>query len=147
MKHCTIRSSALLLAVALIAGCSPQGQELTLFAGVPGAAAPVAPGGTIPYRVGTSCYGWLLKFAPVAETVEVEEVLTLPQAARQWGAADGSEVADDNKSARTVVRVAGQQGSAQHSWCVAEGDPEGPYRFAISRDGRKVGELRFRVER
>lgn len=148
--HMMVRTGLLALATALASGCSSGDGDLTLFSvrnGDESSIVPIQQDGVIAYRVDTSCYGWLLQFEPVAGTVEIEEVLTIPAKAEHWGTADRSVVSGDGTSARTVVKVDGRQGSAQHSWCVAEGDPEGTYSFAISRDGREVGELRFKLQR
>jgi len=129
-------------------GPALQDTELTLLSvqGEDGASIrEVRPGGVIPYSVGDSCYAWHLTFAPVAGKVGLEETLTIPAAASEWGTTDDTVVADDRKSARTTVTVNGLDGEAANVWCVAEGDPEGPYRFVVSYQGQVLGELNFRV--
>jgi len=107
----------------------------------------IAPGSAIPYKVGTSCYGWRLAFEPTPGVVEFEEVLTLPTPAPNWGSDEWTKVASDRASARTRVPADGRSGNAAHEWCVAEGDPEGEYAFTIFRDNARVGRVKFRVLR
>jgi hypothetical protein len=105
------------------------------------------PYAAIPYRVGTSCYGWVLYFEPVDGTVELDEILALPAPAAEWGGDATSTVAEDAQSARTHLRFDGESGVATHSWCVAEGDPEGQYVFTVFHRKKKLGQLPFRLKR
>jgi len=104
------------------------------------------PYAVIPYHVGTSCYGWELGFEPVTGTVELDEVLKLPGPG-QWNGDANSVVDADEDSARTHLQFDGQYGFASHSWCVAEGDPEGQYVFTLFFKGKQIGQLPFRVRR
>ena len=116
--------------------------------GVETSIVPVKQNGIIPYTVGDLCYGWYLEFEPIDGPVVVVEVLSIPGPAEQWNSDQESIVAEDRKSARTTLSFDGREGTAQNIWCVAEGDPEGPYSFLVSEEGAPLGMLlRFRLER
>ena len=120
---------------------------ISVAASDPSTVVPVEQDGTIPYKVGESCYGWYLEFAPVDRPVVLEEMLSIAGPAERWNVDDGTAVADDRSSARTTLTVDGREGHALHVWCVVEDDPEGPYRFRIREQGAPSGiELRFRLE-
>ena len=103
--------------------------------------------GVIPYRVQDSCYGWRLTFAARDRQFNLEELLLIPGAASEWGDEGKTVVADDRMSSLTPLVVSGHTGVASHQWCVAEGDPEGLYKFVISNDGKVVGKFTFHVLR
>lgn len=101
-------------------------------------------GSTIPYKA-TSCYGWRLTFDPIDAQIPIDELLLLPDQANEWSVETGAIVADDKTSAQTRFVVSGQKGIAEKSWCVAPGDPVGQYKFVITYQQMKVGELPFRL--
>jgi len=157
MKHGTRRNGALLAAAtALCAMTSPKPAEsltinrLGLFSeeADSGRIEELEPYAVIPYRVGTSCYGWVLYFEPVDGTVELDEILRLPAPATEWNDdVGGSIIADDGQSARTHLEFEGQSGVATNAWCVADGDPEGQYVFTLFFQRKQVGQLPFRLRR
>ena len=102
----------------------------------------VVAGSTIPYKV-SNCYGWRLTFDPVDAQISIDELLLLPDDAKEWGVQSGSVVADDRMSSRTKIIVSGQKGIAERSWCIVPGDPAGQYKFVITHRQAKVGELPF----
>jgi hypothetical protein len=108
---------------------------------------PVPPNGLIPYEVGDSCYGWVIFYEPINAAVELEEQLVLPGPAPVWDTEEPSDVADDRASARTPLVFDGFNGVAYHSWCVAEGDPEGMYSFVVSQEGETLARFSFRLLR
>jgi len=157
MKRSAVRRCSLALACALAfvsSGAAAQASNklsvtsLRLFSvqlGDSVSVRAIGQGGVIPYEVGTSCYAWLLTFEPVEGTIELEELLAIPAPAAIWDTEDDSVVATDRSSARTRLEVDGAAGEAEHTWCVAEDDPEGVYRFALAHDGRSLGQLWFRI--
>lgn len=102
-------------------------------------------GAVLPYVVETSCYGWRLKFTPVDAEVQLEERLILPSAPATWAEDMNSTVAADRLSARTPISANTYAGNAENTWCVAPGDPRGPYRFVVRHGTRVLGTLSFTI--
>jgi len=142
---------AALLATPAMAGdrVPLDGARATLLAFEAGsgvsAPAEVPPGSDVPFRVGESCYGWRLSFAPLHNPVVIEEVLVLPGSAGRWTSDTITTVSPDMTSARTTVHVERGAREASHSWCVADGDPEGDYVYIIYLGDRIVATLPFHV--
>lgn len=105
----------------------------------------VPAGGTIPYKVGTSCYNWRLEFAPFNALADVDEVLTLPAPAAQWNSDAQTQVNDRRTAGRTRITVDGRGGLLKHGWCVASGDPVGIYRYELYVGTRQIGSVSFRL--
>jgi hypothetical protein len=146
------------LGVVLLAGCATdhggtpgmrlRHQVVTLWSdqdeGQP--ALRVAAGQAIPYRPGTSCYRWHMTFERFDGTANIVELLTLPGPAPQWNSSQDTAVSKDRTSGRTRLAIDGSSGEAGHTWCVAEGDPVGTYRYDLFQTGEKIGSLIFRVD-
>ena len=99
----------------------------------------------IPNAVGTTCYGWRLRWTPFDGQMTVEERLLLPAAAPNWGADGDVSVAADRASSIKRVTVPGNSIYAANSWCVAQGDPPGRYRLELWHAGRKIARRTFVV--
>ena len=105
---------------------------------------------TIPYRVGTSCYSWEILIEPRDTFTVVEERFTLPAPARQWGGVDAgangtTSVNEDRRIASTTLGVEAGGDTITHGWCVAPGDPRGPYRIEVYDDTRLLHRFDFTV--
>ena len=100
-------------------------------------------GAVLPYVVGTSCYGWKVKFTPVDSDVLLEEKLVLPRPPASWGDDTNATVAADRLSARTPITANNYAGTAANTWCVAPGDPRGAYRIVVRHGSRVLGVVRF----
>lgn len=100
-------------------------------------------GAVLPYVVGTSCYGWKLKFTPVDGEVQLEEQMVLPRPPASWGDDANATVAADRLSARTPITADSSSGTASNTWCVAPGDPRGAHRIVVRHGRRVLGVLRF----
>ena len=147
----SIRQLAFLCAIAAaLPGCAHRQLEhasLSLFS-FPGIGEPLREepaGAAIPYRPGTSCYGWRLTFDPVDAQVTLNELLLLPEPAQSWGGSGRSVIADDLMSSSTQWIVSGQRGKAEKSWCVLQGDPVGTYKFVVSDKDGELGRVDFRL--
>jgi hypothetical protein len=94
-------------------------------------------------RFGPSiCYGWVLEFKPINARFVLTETLQLPASAKRWGSTDVRVNANRSRGV-TQINVDGRSGQAEHSWCVADGDPEGAYRFTVKHQGQIVGDAKF----
>lgn len=105
----------------------------------------VPAGGTIPYKVGTSCYNWRLDFVPFNDLADVDEVLTLPSPAQHWVSDASTQVNAHRTAGRTRLTVDGRGGMLKHGWCVASGDPVGIYRYDLYAGTRQIGSVSFRI--
>jgi hypothetical protein len=150
------QAAALLLALSLAAPVAAieeappppllTGVKLELTATLGDGETKVVPNGAVlPYVVGTSCYGWRVKFTPVEDDVQLEEKLILPSAPATWAEDMNSTVAADRRSARTPITANAYGGNAANTWCVAPGDPRGSYRFVVRHGRRVLGTLNFTV--
>lgn len=92
---------------------------------------------TIPYRVASSCYRWVLEVEPRQSDRTLSEVLVLPTAPAEWGIEPGDRTIVDpsRRLASTEISVAMSDTVISNAWCVAPGDPQGRYSVAVF-DGR-----------
>jgi hypothetical protein len=101
----------------------------------------------VPNVVGQS-YGWVARVDPRAQTVSWSEELTLPNAPRVWGGAQGSPdvaVSDDQTAALTRGTLPAGGTELFHFWDVAPGDPLGRYRIVVKLSDGVVAEFEFEV--
>lgn len=96
----------------------------------------------IPLRTGV-CYGWALQVEPQDRTVSIREVFELP-APGNWDVGDQmSAVARNARTAVTQFEAPLNEGSIEHRWCVAEGDPAGPHRIRVYHGETLLHDFRF----
>ena len=103
------------------------------------------PTAAIPYRPGAICYEWVQFFAGEDRLVAVRETVELPAAPASWGGAQelGTRLEADGRRAVTIFSDSLDDGQIDRRWCVAEGDPLGPYRIRVEADGQLLEEIRF----
>ena len=101
----------------------------------------------VPYRPGAICFEWVQFFAGENRVVSVRETVELPAAPASWGSApaQGTRVDADGRRAVTEFSDSLEDGQIDGRWCVAEGDPLGPYRIRIEADGQLLEEIRFEM--
>lgn len=99
----------------------------------------------IPYRPDAICYEWVQFFAGENRVVTVRETVELPAAPASWGdaPAQGTRVEADGRRGVTEFSDSLDDGQINRRWCVAAGDPLGPYRIRIEADGQVLEEIRF----
>ena len=105
----------------------------------------------VPLIPDRACYEWRVKLGQGDKLVSVTEVFTLPAEPKQWGGIDGNEyslskLSGDRKVSETTMFYKPQDGWISHGWCVAEGDPTGPYSIKVLVGDRLVHEFDFTVE-
>jgi len=103
---------------------------------------------TVPLRAGTSCFGWVLQVTPRPDSVAIREELQLPGPATDWSGDDPSRtvtVSGDRSTGTTRFETSLAEGILTQDWCIAEGDPAGPYRIRVYHGDRLLHEFRFTV--
>ena len=104
----------------------------------------------VPYRPEGICYQWVVFVEPENRTLTVREVLDLPGPAPNWD----TDSDDDDEDETTAVNQEGTRSITQfsdslddseisHEWCVAEGDPLGPYHIRVYVGDREIQQIDF----
>ena len=111
----------------------------------------VKPSNVVPLIPDRACYAWRLQLGQGDKLVSATEVFTLPAEPKQWGGIDGDEyssskISGDRKVSETTLFYKPKDGWISHGWCVADGDPTGPYSIKVLVGDRLIHEFQFRVE-
>lgn len=93
--------------------------------------------------VAGACYEWQVKLAKAKLPVDVTEHFILPGAPSDWGSTDTSNLAEDGKSITTTLQITPKQGWIWHSWCVTDGDPEGPHQIVVTSGSQELARFDF----
>ncbi len=104
----------------------------------------------IPYIPGRSCYRWTIRVKPRRGIAAVSERFTLPAEPEVWGGVEnstesGTKLSSSRRIAVTDLIVPTKTGRFDHSWCVAQGDPEGPHRIDVFQGKRLLRRFDFRI--
>ena len=96
-----------------------------------------------------ACYGWRIRLANAKGLIKFKEVFSLPTEPEFWGGENDefnpSAIAKNRKSSVTEKFAHVRDGWISHSWCVAEGDPEGKYMMEVYIEGKFVKRFDFEV--
>ncbi|ESW83898.1 hypothetical protein X770_25235 [Mesorhizobium sp. LSJC269B00] len=111
----------------------------------------VRPSNIVPLIPDSACFEWRVRLAQGDRLVSVTEVFALPAEPRQWGGIDGNEyslskLSGDRRVSETTMFYKPQDGWISHGWCMAEGDPIGPYSIKVLVGDRLVHKFDFSVE-
>jgi hypothetical protein len=137
---------ALALAQAAPAGIRVIGAEFYAFDedAPEGTAVPTR---IVPHRPESSCFAWVLRVAPADRPVRLREILILPAPTPSWDVGDApTRVSPDRRRAETELVQDVSDGLASNEWCIADGDPVGPYRIEVYEDERLLHRFDFQVE-
>lgn len=95
-------------------------------------------GTRFPLSPDVACIGWRIVLGRATEEVEMREVYQLPAPAEIWGYdAATTTISEDRTRATTVTTLRPMlRRVIERSWCITEGDPEGPYYISVYLDGR-----------
>ncbi|MEO8558764.1 MAG: hypothetical protein ABI439_06850 [Rhodospirillales bacterium] len=86
------------------------------------------------------CFGWTMAIEGRDRKVDLTEVLTLSSPSTSWS--HGPEtVVENGDKATTKIKIDVVDNRIARSWCVAEGDPPGQYRYNIFIDGQHRAEF------
>lgn len=104
---------------------------------------------TIPLIPDISCYEWMIK-VDAKGPLRIKEVFKLPVAPQSWGEADNNEFSPtmpsaDRTTAVTVLFMPAKDGVLRHSWCVATGDPAGPYAIEVLHEEQSLKRFEFEL--
>lgn len=104
----------------------------------------------VPLIPDRACYEWRVRLGQGDKLVSVTEVFTLPAEPKQWGGIDGNEyslskLSGDRKVSETTMFYKPLDGWISHGWCVADGDPTGPYSIKVLVEDRLIHEFEFKV--
>jgi hypothetical protein len=95
-----------------------------------------------------TCFTWWIRLAKTKGPVDVTEIYTLPAAPETWGLGEGSTavISEDRRVATSTYSLTPDDGWIGEDWCIAPGDPVGPYSFEILRDGELLHRFDFEVQ-
>jgi hypothetical protein len=89
----------------------------------------------------------VIRVRPEERILHIREVLVLPAPSRTWEVGDArSAISADRRQAVTELRQDMSNGLLSNDWCIAEGDPIGPYRIEIHDGARLLHRFEFQVE-
>ena len=110
----------------------------------------VARSDTVPLVPGRVCYEWRIRLDRGDRLVQVREVFELPAKPTTWGGADddysSSEISGDRKTSETSQFYKPKDGWIAHGWCVADGDPAGPYSIKVYVGEKLLHAFDFKAE-
>ena len=77
--------------------------------------------------------------------------MELPASPATWGGVDGNDtsptrLSENGRVGVTPLIVALKSGRISNGWCIAEGEPPGPYRITVSQDGKPLARFDFTIE-
>lgn len=98
-----------------------------------------------------ACYGWRIRLDGKDRLVQATEVFTLPAAPKTWGNEgdqfSATDVAKDRLTSTTTLFYPLKNGWFGHQWCVAAGDPTGPYTIKVYLAAHLLKQFDFVVQR
>ena len=105
----------------------------------------------VPLIPGRVCYEWRIRLTPGDRLVSAREVFELPATPALWGGVDGddyssSKLSKDRKISETTMFYRPKDGWIEHGWCVAEGDPAGPYSIKVYVGEQLLHAFNFNAE-
>jgi len=106
---------------------------------------------SVPLIPGRVCYEWRIRLTSGDGLVSAREVFELPAPPALWGGVDendysSSQLSKDRKISETTMFYRPKDGWISHGWCVAEGDPAGPYSIKVYVGETLLHAFDFNVE-
>jgi len=101
----------------------------------------------VPLLEGT-CYNWHLRFGKTKGALDITEIYTLPAVPQSWGISEDSGIvlSKDKLTATSLLSLVPLDGWVESGWCVADGDPEGDYRFDIMAGDKLLHRFEFELQ-
>ena len=104
----------------------------------------------IPNIPGRMCFGWVIKIKPLDKLAKITEILTLPAEPKDWEGVEDDPYSqtttfNGRKIAKTIRFMALGKGELENTWCLSEGDPNGPHKIIVLYDTQILAEFDFEV--
>lgn len=112
-------------------------------------AAEFLPGERLGYEVGKE-YSWEILLKKETETIEVQEIFTLPAVPATWGSEPSGGyqrvISADSKTCTTTWLAQPEGGRwIRGKYTIAEGDPLGAYQIEVRMNNQSVKKFRFEI--